>query len=130
MITMNENLHLNEEYLMQIVEAASDIEDLGWFIRVRVEFKIRIWTDFKKPELYYEVIEVMYNNGRSAKYVIDFIWNAIGCEFRELDDEVDFTIGAVFMGCVTKKVKVDNWNRETEFYNINALEPCGYYDVD
>lgn len=123
-------LYLRKEYLMQIIDATSVFEDYKWGVRYRFEFTIRIWPEPKKPELYYEVIEVLYNNDRCVKYLIDFVRRATGYELGEWDDEVDFAIGAVFIGCIIKKVQINSWRCGPEFYNIKVLLQWGYCVVD
>ena len=47
------------------------------------------------------------------------------------DSDVDFSIGAVFIGIISAKETYDRWGDiDKTFYNIEAIKPLGYYDVD
>jgi len=127
LIVMPGNLKVHQEYLMQIINASSEHQDCGTFDRYRYEFDIRIWPDIKRIEKYFDLTEVFYNSGGTEKYLLAFVENATGCEFCIYDCDVDFTIGATFVGIITAKDGKDQFGHVTRtFYNIEAVEPLGF----
>lgn len=127
MVTMPSNLKVRKEYLMQIIDASSEHQDCGIFDRYRYEFDIRVWPDIKRNDCFYDLREVFYDNGAAEKYLLAFVENATGCEFCIYDCDVDFTIGAVFMGIITAKDGKNQYGHVTRtFYNIEAVEPLGF----
>ena len=131
MIEKPADLKLRQKYLMQIISAQSEYQDRIPYSRYRFEFGIRVWPDIDDLDTFYDLAEVFYNSGRCADYLVDFIEIATDCEYCEYNSDVNFTVGAAFVGVITAKVKYDRWGDiDKTFYNVEAIEPLGYYDVE
>lgn len=131
MINKPADLKLKKKYLMQIVSAKSEYQDRIPYSRYRFEFGIRVWPNADYLDTFYDLSEVFYNGVKSAEYLVKFIENATEYDYCEYESDVDFTIGAAFIGIITSKEKYDRWGDvDKTFYNIEAMEPLGYYEVD
>ena len=122
----------NKEYLMQIIFVQSEYEEYVSYARYRYEFGIRLWTNTKDMDHFHDLTEVFYSRGRKCReYLTDFVQNATGYELAPFDTDVDFTVGAAFIGVITTKHSYnrDGWICKT-FNNIKAIEPLGYYAVE
>ena len=125
------DLKLRKKYLMQIISAKSEYQNIIPYSRYQFQFDIRIWPNIDDLDTYYDLSEVFYNSVKCVKYLIAFIENATNYEYSEYDSDVDFTVGAVFIGIITEKKTYDRWGDvDKTFYNIEAIESLGYYDVD
>lgn len=120
-------LPANTELIFKIVDATSEYQDCGAYARNRFVFKMKVW---EKSDLNscYIVEEVLYNHGFCADYLVDFVTNATGQEFIWFWTDVDFCIGAVFLGMIVPKVKVNYYNHKTLFQNTIALQHLGYLE--
>ena len=129
LVTMYRTLPINVELVFNIIEASSEYEDCGSYGRERFVFKMKVW---KKSDLsHYRVVEeVMYNGGRSSNYLVDFVQNATNEEFIWYWTDVEFAIGAVFIGMITPVSRVNYNNHKKVFYNVRALRHLGYIEEE
>ena len=120
------SLPTNKELVCRIVAAFSEHQDCGPYERERFLFKMRV---YKKSDLSrcWTIEERMYNGGKNSDYLVEFVQNATGEEFIWFWSDVEFTIGAIFIGMVIVKVKTDYYNRKTVFFNTVALRHLGYW---
>lgn len=123
------SLPVNVELVFKIISASSEYQDCGSFARDRFVFRMKVW---KKSDLsHYRVVEeVMYNGERSGNYLVDFVQNATNEEFICYWTDVEFAIGAVFIGKIIPVSRVNYYNHKKVFYNVRALRHLGYVEVE
>lgn len=125
------SLKVRKKYLMQIISAKSEFRDCGSYGKYRFDFGIRVWPNKDNLKNFCDVREIFYDNGRCLKYLKNFVEVATDCEFLDYETDVGFTIGAAFIGTITIKSKLDQWgNVDRTFYNLEALEALGIYELE
>ena len=117
-------LPTSKKLIMKIVDII--IEPMGFDITSRKKyiFVLRIWNN-AKLEHAYRVKEIMYD-GFSRDYIVDFIETATDEEIFLGFTDIQYAIGAVFIGMIKTKTKVNYHNHKTVFYNVVALKHLGY----